>query len=275
MAQSRQAAAGGQFSAVDRAVQEQRAWLLRMLDFQNAAPGMRDSKRHMRDLLALVPGLAVLDVGCGAGDDARLMAEQVAPTGRVVGIDTSDFMVEEARRRAAIGTLPLTFSPGDVQRLDFADDTFDCCRCERVLQHVADPAQALAELVRVTKSGGHVVVADGDWAACHTSDPTTQALYKFNARSTRNPKVGRNLGRLFRACGLREISVRLCPFTVVGAEWNSAFIEMMQPLVASALAAGAISVADAARWPEAMAQDGRDGIAFAAQPYFVVAGTKP
>lgn len=279
MAQSRgesaSGTAGGQFSAVDQGVQEQRAVLLRILDYQNAAPGLQAAKRRMRDALALAPGLTALDVGCGTGDDTREMAERVAPAGHVTGIDSSSFMVEEARSRVAGTALPLTFAQGDAERLDFADNTFDLCRCERVLQHVADPGQAISEMVRVTKPGGRVVVCDTDWAKVVASDPITQALFEFNAHSIRNPKIGRNLGQLFRTCGLREISVWPCSYDTFGAEFTVEYTQMLQPLAAAAQAAGALSEADAAAWPGTIVGDGRDGIAFLCLPCFVAVGTKP
>lgn len=141
------------------------------------------------------------------------------------------------------------------------------------MQHVADPKRAITELVRVTKPGGRVV-ADSDWATHLASDPVTQAIFAFNAGTIRNQTIGRNLGRMFRACGLRDISVRPCMFAVVGAEWTPELAQMMQPVVVSANAAGAISDEDAARWPSAIVRDGRDGIAVSAVPYFVIAGTK-
>jgi ubiquinone/menaquinone biosynthesis C-methylase UbiE len=221
MAHSQGAAAtgsiGGQFSAVDHGVQEQRAWLLRVLDWQNALPGMQPAKRQIRGALALTTGMTVLEVGCGTGDDARDMARQVAPSGHIVGIDVSAFIVEEAQRRAAGTDLPVTFTLGDVDHPDCADDSFDRCRAERVLQHVADPARTISEMARVTRHGGRVVVADADWAKIMASDPITQALFEFNARSLRNATIGRDLGQLFRASGLQQISVRFCP-VVVGSE---------------------------------------------------------
>jgi ubiquinone/menaquinone biosynthesis C-methylase UbiE len=88
----------------------------------------------------------VLDVGAGAGDDLRALAELVSPGGRVVGVDLNPTSAEVQR--------------ADACALPFADGTFDACRCDRTLQHVADPQKALAEMVRVTKPGGTVVVSE-------------------------------------------------------------------------------------------------------------------
>src|SRR6266581_4620497 len=107
------------------------------------------------------PGHAVLDVGCGAGDDLRSLAQLVGPTGRVVGVDNSETMLQEARERTR--GLPVECHTGDAHHLDFAADSFDSCRAERVLQHVEEPFQAFAEFVRVVRPGCRVVVADPDY----------------------------------------------------------------------------------------------------------------
>ena len=103
-------------------------------------------------------GDAILDLGCGPGDDTRRLALLVGATGRVVGVDSSEAMIAEARRRAEGSGLPVEYRIGNVQGLEFTDGEFDGCRAERVFQHLPDPAQALAELVRVTRPGGRIVI---------------------------------------------------------------------------------------------------------------------
>jgi ubiquinone/menaquinone biosynthesis C-methylase UbiE len=100
----------------------------------------------------------VLDVGCWAGDGLRSLAEFVGATGRVVGVDTSKAMLAEARARTE--GLAVECRVGDAHRLEFATDTFDACRADRVFQHLERPREALAELVRVTRPGGWIVVMD-------------------------------------------------------------------------------------------------------------------
>ena len=68
------------------------------LDKVSASTHGHRYKQLALELLALQSGHCVLDVGCGPGDDVVAMAERVGPTGRAVGIDSHDLMVEEARR---------------------------------------------------------------------------------------------------------------------------------------------------------------------------------
>jgi ubiquinone/menaquinone biosynthesis C-methylase UbiE len=61
---------------------------------------MRQVKQQVTDMLDLHPGHIVLDAGCGTGDDAQAMARLVGPEGQVIGLDTDEAILEEARRRA-------------------------------------------------------------------------------------------------------------------------------------------------------------------------------
>jgi len=111
----------------------------------------------------LAPGMSLLDVGCGPGTITSDLAALLAP-GRVVGLDASVEVIEEARRAAAEqGTAGLTFEVGDLFNLDYEDGTFDVVHAHQVLQHVGDPVAALVEMKRVCRSGGVVAVRDGDY----------------------------------------------------------------------------------------------------------------
>lgn len=180
------------------------------LDLVSGLDAVQAYKRQTYELLDLHPGDRVLDVGCGAGDDARALAERVAPMGRVVGVDASAAMVDESRRRSDGLGLPVEYHAGDAHCLDFADGAFDGARADRVFQHLADPEQALAELIRVTKPGGRIVVADPDWGTLvvdAADRATTQAALTEVSAAIRNPWMGRQLYGLFRRAGLADVAV--------------------------------------------------------------------
>jgi ubiquinone/menaquinone biosynthesis C-methylase UbiE len=71
-----------------------------------------------------------------------------------VGIDASEAMIAEAWKRSKDTGLAVEFVVGDAHRLDLPDGSFDASRAERTLQHVAEPARAVADLARVTRPGG-------------------------------------------------------------------------------------------------------------------------
>jgi SAM-dependent methyltransferase len=131
-------------------------------------------------LLELKTGDHVLDVGCGLGHDAREFASMVGPGGRVVGIDFSEAMIAKARKRFEQANLPVQFAVGDAQRLNFADNSFDGCWSIRVLQHLVEPAYAIAEMARVARPGGRIAVfePDHEMTAIDATDRVTTRIIR-------------------------------------------------------------------------------------------------
>jgi ubiquinone/menaquinone biosynthesis C-methylase UbiE len=86
------------FTQVDRT--QDPDFLVRFMDEAQRPEGIQVSKRLMLDRMALAPGQAVLEVGCGPGTDVFELVEVVGTAGRLVGLDASEAMVAEARRRA-------------------------------------------------------------------------------------------------------------------------------------------------------------------------------
>ncbi len=107
-----------------------------------ASTHFEDLKAFSYRSLGLKRGAIVLDVGCGIGRDARELRLLVGAAGRVVGIDYSEEMIAEARRRSEVASFGPEFLVGEAHRISFHDDTFDACRADRVLQHLDDPRAA-------------------------------------------------------------------------------------------------------------------------------------
>lgn len=105
------------------------------------------------DHLPDVRGKRVLEIGCGRGVFARYLTEQGA---QVVAADFSPAAVSHARAR--LEGLDATAIVADVQDIPFPDQSFDVVISQETLEHVPDPAQGLAELVRVTRLGGKLIV---------------------------------------------------------------------------------------------------------------------
>jgi SAM-dependent methyltransferase len=116
-------------------------------------------------LPSLVPGLSLLDVGCGPGTITNDLALLVAP-GEVVGIDASADVVAQASSRAAgLGLASLRFEVGDLFALGYPDASFDVVHVHQVLQHLADPVEALVALRRVLALDGVLAARDSDYSA--------------------------------------------------------------------------------------------------------------
>lgn len=100
------------------------------------------------------PGDRLLDVACGTGVVAREAVRRVAPGGTVTGLDLNPAMLAVARR-----VVPgIDWRLGDVEALPFGDDTFDALTCQSAVFFFPDVSAALAEMARVTRPGGRVVV---------------------------------------------------------------------------------------------------------------------
>lgn len=114
------------------------------------------------ELLGPVAGKMMLDVGCGDGALAAVLARRGA---RVMGLDADPIMVAAARQRAEREAVPLTIVEGKGEALPFDGDTFDVTLAVTSLCFTQDATQAIVEMARVLKPGGRLVIGDlGRWS---------------------------------------------------------------------------------------------------------------
>ncbi len=158
----------------------------------------------------LQPGWSVLDVGCGPGSVTIDLARRVAP-GRVVGVDRSAEVIEAARRSAEAAGVEVGWWVGDIATLPFDDACFEVVHAHQVLQHLADPVAALAEMSRVCRPGGWIAVRDADYGAMTWYPDRAELsdwrdLYRSIARANgAEPDAGRRLHQWARAAGLTDV----------------------------------------------------------------------
>jgi ubiquinone/menaquinone biosynthesis C-methylase UbiE len=250
----------------------------RWLDRADGSPLIQQVKQHMLDICPVAPGDQVLDVGCGLGHEVLRLAQQVGPQGRVVGVDANPAMISEARRRTAGMTFPIGFEAGDAHQVDFADDSFDLCRTERVLRYVSRPQSVLGEMVRVTRPGGSVMAFDfdSDQTVVDAADPVlVHRIAAVLDAAVPHPWIGRQLFRLFLQAGLRDVRVVPHALCLPGAAGFAVYEQLNRGTIDRAVEAGQISAPEVAAWWAALEEAAQAEAFFSAVLGFIAVGRKP
>lgn len=197
-------------------------------------------------------GMAVLDVGCGIGDDVRAIANIVGSAGRAVGVDASTEMVDEARARGVPQNAEFLAASSDA--LPFESATFDACRAERVFQHLSDPDATARELHRVLRPEGSALVIDPDWETVMISgdmpETTRRIIHAFTDRFL-NPWAARNALAVFRKAGFRSTVARPIVSTPSLSQARWLFLDWA---IQTALDERVASRDEAERWLASLAQ---------------------
>ncbi|HEU4562881.1 MAG TPA: methyltransferase domain-containing protein [Longimicrobium sp.] len=244
-----------------------------------AARLVAGGKRLSYERMHVTPGATVLDVGCGPGTDTLPLAELVSAAGFVHGIDRDTEMVAEAERRAADAGLAgrVEHRVGDAYALPWRDVTFDAVRCERLFLHLDRPEQATAEMVRVTKPGGRVVLMDTDWGTRSVDTPEVDLERRLSRvlaeRCMANGYSGRRLWGLMKAAAVRDLTVDLVPLHVDSYDfWR--LLSRMELAFDEAVQAGAMTADEVRRLDESFREKDAAGTFFASTTVVLVAGTR-
>jgi SAM-dependent methyltransferase len=161
----------------------------------------------VRDALAVKPGQRILDVGCGPGFYVAELLELVGPQGSVVGIDNSPQMLAAAARRVE-GHSNVAFHQSEATSLPVGDASFDAVVSVQVLEYVVDVPAALAQMHRVLRTGGRVVLWDVDWAtvSLRTTDAArTQRMLRAWDGHLTHPSLPQTLTAQLRSAGFDDV----------------------------------------------------------------------
>ncbi|MEA1305272.1 methyltransferase domain-containing protein [Actinomyces oris] len=191
--------------------------------------GAADSAAYL--LAHLSAGMDLLDVGCGPASITADLTERVAP-GRVVALDAASDALQAARATLSERGLSeqVELTCGDVMALPFEDASFDVVHAHQVLQHLADPVGALAEMRRLTRPGGMVAVRDAVYSAMTWfPEPAGmeqwRSVYMATARANGGePDAGSRLLSWARAAGFTDVTASAstwCYATPADRTWQS------------------------------------------------------
>jgi ubiquinone/menaquinone biosynthesis C-methylase UbiE len=155
-------------------------WLLDTFVFHGK---LRELRQQTANLAHIQPGEKVLDVGCGTGTLALEVQQRVGATGRVFGIDPGTRQIARARSKAARRNLPIEFQVGVIEDLPFPDLSVDVVLSTIMMHHLSDRLkhQGLAEIARVLKPGGRLVIADFKGLGGDQQSPNQESVPKLSA----------------------------------------------------------------------------------------------
>ena len=159
------------------------------------------------------PGSLVLEAGCGVGAQTVILASH-SPQARITSIDISGSSVAEARAAAeAAGVRNVSFQQADIFDLPFADESFDHVFLCFVLEHLANPVEALLQLKKMLKPGGTLTAIEGDHGSTffhpdsESAHNAIRCQIELQARAGGNALIGRQLYPLLHEAGFSEVRV--------------------------------------------------------------------
>lgn len=252
--------------------------LIQVLEEGDTASGWAELRHTWLDFSGVGPGQAILDVGCGTGVVARDLAIRIGETGRVVGIDPSARLIQEALRRLDQKGLKgrVEFQRADGAALPFPDGSFDLVVASAVFGHVPNGPEVLAEMVRVARPAGTVVAFDHDIDMIVINaadrDLTRRIVHAYCDRYFSSGWAGRELYAMFREAALEEIHV--LPLMHTSTQFEPYWKRMVERLSTVAVKTGVVSEQEAGVWGADLERKGHEGRFFASRSYFCLRGRK-
>ncbi len=248
----------------------------RLVEEFNSSAGATARRAKISEALALKPGWRVLDVGSGPGHQVFEMSSVVGDTGRVDGVDAAESALDIARHRCS-ELDNVNFQLGEASKLPFDDATFDAVMSSQVFEYVNDVAGAVAEMFRVLKSGGRVLVHDSEWGALlwHSSDPDRMArIMNIWDGHLADPHLPQSLGRKLADAGFKNVRAEPVVHVETNYDPSSVSAILMKFVVGYVVSQGA-SQSEADAWADDLRALGSSGDYFFNHNEYIFIADKP
>jgi SAM-dependent methyltransferase len=232
-----------------------------LLDRADSLPGAAVLRARSYELLDLVPGALVVDVGCGTG---RAVAEMTERGATAVGVDASEHMITVARGRCP----QARFHIASAEELPFDDGEVNAYRADKVFHELDDPARALREAHRVLAPGGRIVLLGQDWDTfVIDSDHAelTRTIVRARADTIPSPRAARRYRNLLLDNGFLDVVVEV----YTGVFTDSTMLPVLVGIADDARAVGAVTQDQADTWTAEQTERAQAGRMFFALPLFV------
>jgi ubiquinone/menaquinone biosynthesis C-methylase UbiE len=227
----------------------------------------------------IVEGSRVLEIGCGTGVVTRDLARLVGPSGRVVGIDPSEALLQTAERLAEKAGVAsrIELRLGDVGELNLPPQSFDHAVACLVFLHLGDLRSAVHQLNRVLRPGGGLVVFEQDLesiAVDHPDRALTRLILQHAAEHyVLSADAARRLPGLIAAAGFQDLEV--LTFLQAERHEDGLLYGLLLRLADLAVAHGRIRPESGSAWAQTLGAKAAEGTFFASLPHYAVLGRKP
>lgn len=228
-------------------------------------------------ILAPQVGERILDVGSGPGFLASAIADAVESTGAVCGLEISEPLNAVARAHCGHQAW-VEIRHGDATYLPFPSASFDAAISTQVLEYVADVDAVIAEMFRVVRPAGRVVVVDTDWDSIvwHSADRSRMnSILLAWEQHAPHPRLPRTLGPRLRRAGFRVDTQQVIPLFNPEFGQQTYSNQMIDLIVSFVTLHADVPLTDAGKWAEDIRDLGEKGDYFFSLNRYAFLATKP
>jgi len=239
---------------------------------QNSRRLLLDLKEHSYTFFQKINSGAIIDLGCGAGNDVIELAKITGKDVNVIGIDHDPVMLQQAKGESKeISNVDFILS--EAYPLPFEDETISGLRTERVIQHLNNPEQVIGEVSRILKKDSPLVIIETDWSSLSFYTEFVDVQKKVNAYYTdvkiNNGFAAAKLVSYLQQNNFRNIQFEIHPFVTDSLKTANELFKIEQ-MITEAAEKGYIREQEDRAFSDAL-QKADDGNYFACSVNLVIA----